>query len=150
MELQIHLRTATPVSQDNTTTLRLTEDCIMQARTKYYRITQHYLRYMVSSNTVRFEYRPSKSMWCDALNKGISYPQFSQHIEPLMGIQSKLVKNLALVARTKSCYRRGPSICVEALRFKQRNESSSNHSSPLEAKCLERNVYRKWNEKMNG
>ena len=87
MELQIHLRTATPVSQDNTTTLRLTEDCIMQARTKYYRITQHYLRYMVSSNTVRFEYRPSKSMWCDALNKGISYPQFSQHIEPLMGDQ---------------------------------------------------------------
>jgi hypothetical protein len=148
-ELQIQLREATPVSQDNTTTLRLTEDCIMQARTKYYRITQHYLRFMVASEIVKFEYKASKSMWCDALNKGISYPQFTMHIEPMMGLQKRKIQEVLMVARTKNCYRRGPSKKF-VTKVQQRKDSRSSHPSPLEAKCLECQDYRQWNLKMNG
>ena len=85
----------------------------------------------------------------DKVTSGYDPPLQAQECGKMNGWIAPKIRCIML-ARTKSCYRRGPSICVEALRFKQRKESSSNHSSPLEAKCLECNVYRKWNEKMNG
>ena len=64
---------------------------------------------MVASEIVKFEYKPSKSMWCDALNKCISYPQFMMHIEPMMGPQERRkIQEVLMAARTKNCYQRGP------------------------------------------
>ena len=109
---------------------------------------------MVASEIVKFEYKPSKSMWCDALNKCISYPQFMVHIEPMMGPQERRkIQEVLMAARTKNCYRRGPPKNAQlkfATEVQQRKDSRSTHPSPLEAKCLECQSYRQWNVKMNG
>jgi hypothetical protein len=149
-QLGVVIDRPTNVSQDNQTTIRLTEDGIMHARTKYYRITQHYLRWCVSEGILKLEYRPSKEMWCDLLNKGVDNLQFQKHLSRLIGDQQEQIRSV-LIARTKSCSRKPPPGLIQRLvKEKQKAESKSNHDPPLHAQCYECGSYRRWCAKMNG
>lgn len=68
------------VYQDNQSRIRMSTDSVMNARTKYYRVSQHYLRYCFDTGIVCFEYLSSEDMPCDMLNKFMSYVPFSRHL----------------------------------------------------------------------
>ena len=91
-ELHINIEGPTPVWQDNNGALSLTKDPTMRQRTKYFRISQDYIRWCGTVGKVVFMKMLGKDMCVDMLNKCLSYPTFSLHRRFLMGDQS-LLKN---------------------------------------------------------
>jgi hypothetical protein len=150
MELLIKLGEPTVVYQDNQTTIRLSEDCIAHQRTKYYRISQHYIRWCVANELAVLEYKSTDHMWCDVLTKEVSYPALTKHIPSIMGDQK--IARPAMVARTKMmCRRRPPNVFTYNMNHRaamNKTASKSCHFPPLEQKCKGCNRYCEWNKKL--
>ena len=89
-ELDISIEGPTPMWQDNNGALSLTKDPTMRQRTKYFRISQDYIRWCGVTGKVAFKKMLGKDMCCDMLNKCLSYPTYSIHRRFLMGDQSLL------------------------------------------------------------
>ena len=155
MELNISITKPVVVFQDNQTAIRLSNDCIAHQRTKYFRISQHYIRWCVANGYATLDYLQTNKMWCDALTKAVPFPALSTHLPRIMGPQTPLKVFPILVARCKTMFRRRlPKTPLAArlasLQLESRILSRSTHSPPLEAKCLCCNFYLEWSDAMNG
>ena len=91
-ELQIDVSYPFPVFQDNRGALTLTEDPKNRQRTKYFRISQHYIRSQRILGKLEFLHRDGKLLDCDMLTKPLFFPDLSRCREGLMGDQNVLKK----------------------------------------------------------
>ena len=154
MELNISITKPVVVFQDNQTAIRLSNDCIAHQRTKYFRISQHYIRWCVANGYATLDYLQTNKMWCDALTKAVPFPALSTHLPRIMGPQTPLKVFPILVARCKTMFRRRPpktplAARLASLQLESKILSRSTHSPPLEAKCLCCNFYLEWSDAMN-
>ena len=145
-ELGIKIDKPTIVWQDNTSTIKLSKDPVHPGRTKYYRISQAYVRHLWNSKILELMYLKSSDHPCDMLNKLTSRPTFRRHLPALMGPQEEFKINL--VARVKQCFRTRPKRTRVYLTDKQR--SMSDTFPPLFARCTECDKYVRWNKDDQG
>jgi hypothetical protein len=122
-----------PIWEDNSTAIKLSKEPINPARTKYYRIAQHYVRWCTNSGLVKVSYLASLDHPCDLLNKFSSKHVLKKHLTNIMGSQKTDVGSVNL-ARVKQCSRREPR---RMRMLGSRFASRSNHDPPLVARCTE-------------
>ena len=80
-ELGFQLELPVTVFQDNNAAIRLAKDHPVNApRTKYFRISQAYIRMLVDKGVIRVEYLPSQEHPCDILNKVTTKPAQLKHL----------------------------------------------------------------------
>lgn len=149
MELFISVTKPVVTLQDNQTTIKLSNDCIAHQRTKYFRISQHYIRWCVANGYALLDYLQTNKMWCDALTKAIPFAALSTHLPRIMGPQTPLKVFSVFVARCKTMSRKRPprtppAVRIANLQLKSRNLSKSSHCPSLEAKCLHCSFYMEW------
>ena len=84
----------------------------LPARTKYYRISQAYVRWCTDAGLVKTEYLASEEHPCDVLNKFVSKIKLKKFLPAILGPQNvHLPADAAAVvnlARWKQCARREP------------------------------------------
>ena len=160
-ELEIDVSYAFPVSQDNKGALTLTEDPKNRPRTKYFRISQAYIRSQRILGKLKFVKKDGKLLTCDMLNKLLYYPEFSRHRSCLLGDQTVLKKNNTGKewssdeigdgpARTKRVSRRTPlEIRRAKKKLRQKLRSLSHHNPPLYCVCPQCFRFLKWKPRAN-
>ena len=67
----------TTVFQDNQSTIKLSKNPVMHDRSKHYRIAQHYVRSLVTTEAIKLEYLPTKDMLADIFTKALPISTFS-------------------------------------------------------------------------
>ena len=117
------------------TAIKLFDDPVHPQRTKYYRISQSYVRWCSNSNLIKLEYLASKEHPCDLLNKAVPKPSFLKHRPALMG---EVQGGVVMMARWKQCCRLVPT------RVRQRIRSKSDGAFPLVARCAVCRQYVPW------
>ena len=76
---------ATPVYEDNQGAISLAKDMTGHARTKHFRIRQHYLRQLTRDRVIDVRHVSSKRQLADVLTKGLPKPQFNYTTQEIMG-----------------------------------------------------------------
>jgi histone deacetylase 1/2 len=87
-ELQILAKRPFTVFQDNDAALALTKDPVMRPRTKYFRIAQHYVRWLQVVGKAKYEHRPGADLCADFLTKLQPRARFVVDKRTLMGNQN--------------------------------------------------------------
>ena len=88
-ELKINVPKPVQVFQDNMGALALAKDPIMRPRTKYFRISQHYVRWCRMVGKVDFYHRAGRELVADMLTKPLGLVDFTRHRKVLMGPQDQ-------------------------------------------------------------
>ena len=155
-ELHIEVNYAFPVLQDNKGALTLTDDPKNRPRTKYFRISQHFIRSQRMLGNLQFLHRQGTLLACDMLTKPLFFPAFQGHRASLLGNQDVPKKKDAGKefssdytgdgpARTKRVSRFTPlQIRKKRKRAQQKQKSVSSHSPPLYAMCPACQRFLKW------
>ena len=155
-ELQIDVSYAFPTFQDNKGALTLTEDPKNRQRTKYFRISQHFIRSQRIFGKLEFLHRDGKLLDCDMLTKPLFFPDLSRCRDGLMGDQNVLKKSSVGKefssdytgdgpARTKRVSRLTPlQIRNKVKKARQKSNSMSTHVPPLYAVCPGCHKFLKW------
>lgn len=150
-ELEIDVKYAFPVAQDNKGALTLTEDPKNRPRTKYFRISQAYIRSQRVLGNLEFFKKDGKLLNCDMLNKLLYFPEFSRHRSGLLGNQNVLKKSDKGKEFSSDSEGDGPRVAlVEESKVERerrmRRASQSNHRPPMIAYCMECSIYLEWSE----
>ena len=88
-ELKINVPKPVQVFQDNMGALALAKDPIMRPRTKYFRISQHYVRWCRMVGKADFHNRAGSELVADMLTKPLGLADFTRHRKLLMGPQDQ-------------------------------------------------------------
>jgi hypothetical protein len=148
-ELGFQVLTPIPIWEDNHAAIRLSEDPIFPNRTKYYRISQAYVRWCRNTGLIKVQYLESKQHPCDLLNKLVTKPSLKQHLPALMGEQGGKIQRVGkcFMARCKQVCRRVPAhIRYKPTKFKSR----SDHDPPLVAVCETCSGWLPWSSRRHG
>ena len=89
-ELNIFLTLPITINVDNNASLAVARDLISNARTKYYRITQHYIKYLTVKGVAKWTKVPGTSLFVDMLTKPLPYSILREHRNQLIGFQGLL------------------------------------------------------------
>ena len=92
-ELGIRGKGPVVLYQDNQSTIKLGTNPVMHKRSKHFRLTMHYIQFLVKHKAVKIEYKKTEEMMADILNKA--------HREELFG---KLRKQCGMMQQTSREY----------------------------------------------
>ena len=144
-ELEIDVSYSFPVHQDNKGALTLTEDPKNRPRTKYFRISQAYIRSQRVLEKLKFVKKDGKLLICDMLNKLLYFPEFSRHRSGLLGNQNVLKKPDKGKEFSSDSEGDGPR--SEEAKV-DRVKSQSSHRPPMLARCIACDTYLEWSDTM--
>jgi hypothetical protein len=135
---ELAVKFALPIKmwQDNMGSIKLSVECLSPSRTKYYRISQAYVRWCTDIGLIKTEYLASDEHPCDVLNKFVSKIKLKKFLPAVLGPQDDAPPpDVAAVnlARWKQCSRREPRrIRMIGSEFASR----SGTDPPLVCRCL--------------
>lgn len=140
-ELGYKLKLPIPVKQDNAAAIRLANEPVNAGRTKYFRISQSYIRWCVKTGLILPTYLESKEHPCDLLNKVTSKHTMIKHTPAVIGSQTIGSINLA---RWKQCARASPSVRRKFRLLGSRFASKSDTNPPLACRCNKCKTWFPW------
>ena len=136
-ELGVNVVLPFVVWQDNQASINLSSECLNPARTKYYRISQAYVRWCTDIGLIKTQYLASEDHPCDVLNKFVSKVKLKRFSPAILGPQEVATGSVNL-ARWKQCARKSPRrIRLVGSEF----ASKSDTDPPLVCRC---NVCKCW------
>ena len=135
-ELGFQLELPVTIFQDNNAAIRLAKDPVNAPRTKYFRISQAYIRMLVNKGVIRVEYLPSQEHPCDILNKVTTKRAQLKHLPKVLGHE---VIGFVNLARWKQTGR--PRPVAHWRRLGSRMYSKSDSNPPMACRC---NVCKTW------